>query len=321
MIETLQLYIKTEALISSVSRASCFKAVFIMNLSVYLWALATVAGSLATHTNNWAVLVSTSRFWFNYRHIANVLGVYRTVKRLGIPDHQIILMLPDDIACNSRNAFPGTVFDNAKREIDLYGENIEVDYRGYEVTVSNFMKLITGRHSENTPPSKKLLTNENSNVLVYMTGHGGDEFLKFQDAEEMTAWDLAHSFEQMHQQRRYNELLFMIDTCQANTMFNHFYSPGIIAVGSSEKDQSSYSHHADEDIGVAVIDRFTYYLLQYLEDHVSIESNATLNDLFSSFNEEQINSRPGVSVQQFYRDIASVKITDFFGEVPDVDIL
>jgi glycosylphosphatidylinositol transamidase (GPIT) subunit GPI8 len=38
------------------------------------------------HTNNWAVLVDTSRFWFNYRHVANVLSIYRSVKRLGIPD-------------------------------------------------------------------------------------------------------------------------------------------------------------------------------------------------------------------------------------------
>jgi hypothetical protein len=38
------------------------------------------------HTNNWAVLVCTSRFWFNYRHVANVLSLYHSVKRLGIPD-------------------------------------------------------------------------------------------------------------------------------------------------------------------------------------------------------------------------------------------
>src|SRR5690349_11669063 len=43
------------------------------------------------HTNNWAVLVDTSRFWFNYRHVANTLGIYRTVKRLGIPDSQVHL--------------------------------------------------------------------------------------------------------------------------------------------------------------------------------------------------------------------------------------
>lgn len=30
--------------------------------------------------------VCTSRFWFNYRHVANTLSVYRSVKRLGIPD-------------------------------------------------------------------------------------------------------------------------------------------------------------------------------------------------------------------------------------------
>jgi len=34
---------------------------------------------------------------------------HRTVKRLGIPDSHIILMLGDDMACNARNAYPGGV--------------------------------------------------------------------------------------------------------------------------------------------------------------------------------------------------------------------
>ncbi|KJH46805.1 LSM domain protein [Dictyocaulus viviparus] len=59
------------------------------------------------HTNNWAVLVCTSRFWFNYRHVSNVLALYHTVKRLGIPDSNIILMLAEDIPCNPRNPRPG----------------------------------------------------------------------------------------------------------------------------------------------------------------------------------------------------------------------
>ncbi|KAK6740611.1 hypothetical protein RB195_008830 [Necator americanus] len=58
------------------------------------------------HTNNWAVLVCTSRFWFNYRHVSNVLALYHTVKRLGIPDSNIILMLAEDVACNPRNPRP-----------------------------------------------------------------------------------------------------------------------------------------------------------------------------------------------------------------------
>ena len=86
------------------------------------------------HTNNWAVLVDTSRFWFNYRHVANVLSIYRSVKRLGIPDSQIILMIADDMACNPRNPRPATVFNNANENINVYGDDVEVDYRGYEVS-------------------------------------------------------------------------------------------------------------------------------------------------------------------------------------------
>ena len=140
----------------------------------------------SSHTNNWAVLVDTSRFWFNYRHVANVLSVYRSVKRLGIPDSQvasllqqitclhesssrssliclwvfsfpksfqeiitehrliypwqplyvwlnvwndpqIILMVADDMACNPRNPRPGTVFNNANQNINVYGDDVEVN--------------------------------------------------------------------------------------------------------------------------------------------------------------------------------------------------
>lgn len=154
------------------------------------------------HTNNWAVLVDTSRFWFNYRHVANVLSIYRSVKRLGIPDSQIILMIADDMACNPRNPRPATVFNNANQNINVYGDDVEVDYRGYEVTVENFVRLLTGRLAAGTPRSKQLLTNEGSNVLVYLTGHGGDGFLKFQDSEEVTSQELADAVEQMWQKKK-----------------------------------------------------------------------------------------------------------------------
>lgn len=276
-----------------------------------------IKASDSRHTNNWAVLVSTSRFWFNYRHMANVLSMYRTVKRLGIPDSQIILMLSDDIACNPRNAFPGTVFNNQDQGFDLYGNLIEVDYRGYEVTVENFVRLLTDRWDENHPRSKRLLTDENSNIFIYLTGHGGNEFLKFQDAEEIGSYDIADAFEQMHEKKRYNEIFFMIDTCQANSMYERFYSPNILAVGSSKVDESSYSHHSDLDIGVAVIDRFTYYTLDFLEK-IDKNSTATMDKLFDEYTFENIHSTPGIRTDLFKRDVNDVLLTDFFGNVQNV---
>eukprot|EP01117_Protostelium_nocturnum_P005664 TRINITY_DN2044_c0_g2_i2.p1 TRINITY_DN2044_c0_g2~~TRINITY_DN2044_c0_g2_i2.p1 ORF type:complete len:283 (-),score=39.68 TRINITY_DN2044_c0_g2_i2:68-916(-) len=230
------------------------------------------------HTNNWAVLVCSSRFWFNYRHIANVLGIYRTVKRLGIPDSQIIMMLADDMACNARNSWAGQIFNNENHKLNLYGENIEVDYRGYEVNVENFLRVLTGRHDKDTPRSKRLLSDANSNILVYMTGHGGDQFLKFQDVEEVSSHDLADAFEQMHSKRRYREIFFMVDTCQANTLYKQFHSPNILAIGSSRYKENSYSHHTDIALGVSVIDRFTHHTLEYFEK-VQPHSNLTLEQL------------------------------------------
>lgn len=79
--------------------------------------------------------------------MANTLAMYRTIKRLGIPDSNIILMLADDVACNARNLFPATVYGNNDRRLDLYGDSVEVDYGGYDVTVENFLRLLTGAHS------------------------------------------------------------------------------------------------------------------------------------------------------------------------------
>lgn len=61
---------------------------------------------------------------------------------------------------------------------------------------------ILGRMDPSVPRSKRLLTDARSNVFVYLTGHGGNEFLKFQDNEEISAFDVADAFEQMWQKKR-----------------------------------------------------------------------------------------------------------------------
>jgi glycosylphosphatidylinositol transamidase (GPIT) subunit GPI8 len=123
---------------------------------------------------------------------------------------------------------------------------------------------------------------------------------------------------------RYNEILFMIDTCQANTMYSKLYSPNIIATGSSELDQSSYSHHADNDIGVAVIDRYTYYNLEFLETEVrDTSSKKTVGDLFDSYTYEKIHSHAGVRYDLFRGGAEAARkrlVTDFFGNVQNVEV-
>jgi GPI-anchor transamidase subunit K len=47
----------------------------------------------------------------------------------------------------------------------------------------------------------------------------------------------------MHQEGRYDELLFLADTCQAFTLFDKVTAPNVLALGTSLKDQNAYAHH------------------------------------------------------------------------------
>ena len=110
-------------------------------------------------SNNWAVIVSTSRYWFNYRHNSNALSFYHTVRQFGIPDDQIILMLPDSLPCSSRNSDDvGSVYNSVDRELNLYGADVVVDYRGDDVTVESVLRVLTNRMAASAPRSKRLLS-------------------------------------------------------------------------------------------------------------------------------------------------------------------
>lgn len=54
-------------------------------------------------------------------------------------------MLADDMACNPRNPKPATVFSHKNMELNVYGDDVEVDYRSYEVILfdlATFLKFI-----------------------------------------------------------------------------------------------------------------------------------------------------------------------------------
>ena len=275
-------------------------------------------------TSHWVVLISTSRYWFNYRHAANALSVYRIVKRSGIPDSRILLMLPDDFACSPRNGeHSASMFNSPTHSLNLYAEDdVEVDYRGAAVTVEAFLRLLTGRHTANTVKSQRLASDHNSAVLVYASGHGGNEFLKFQDQEELSAVDLASAFHAMHLQSRYAALLFVIDTCQAESMAFHFHSPNLLALSASRVGENSYSHTLDSRIGLSLIDRFTFFTLEFFEQRGSGSGSrdhgrpaiggASVADLAQSLAQSPLLSHPVTRADLFPLPPSQVPLSLFF---------
>ncbi|GAA33625.2 putative GPI-anchor transamidase [Clonorchis sinensis] len=227
-------------------------------------------------------------------------------------------MLSDDASCSPRNPRPAQIFNNPYNPVNLYGESIEVDYRGYEVTVENFIRVLTGRLPPSTPTSKRLNTDEHSNILIYMTGHGGDGFLKFQDENELSSNEMADVVEQMWQKKRYHEILFIVDTCQAESMGKLIYSPNVVTVGSSAIGEDSLSLHVDKDIGVFMSDRYSYHASEFLKG-ITPESKQTMDQFLSICPKHQCLSTVVTRTELLRRPIRTVPVTDFFASVRHIE--
>ena len=132
--------------------------------------------------DNYAVLVAGSNTYTNYRHQSDIFHHYHILVDRGINPDNIIVFAYDDIANNTRNPFPGKVF-NSPKGIDVY-EGVVIDYFGKDVTPENFIAAITGDadsvSAKDRRTTKKVLTStENDNVYIYFSDHGSDNLISF----------------------------------------------------------------------------------------------------------------------------------------------
>lgn len=180
---------------------------------------------------------------------------------------------------------PGAVGDPAGEEdgfsqANLFLPGIEVDFRGPACNVETLLRILTGRMAASSlgslsssgplapgspTPAPLLASDASSRLLIYLTGHGGDGFLKFHDQQELTAEDLARALRLMWLQRRFARALVLVDTCQAATINEQLATPHTAGVGSSARGQNSFSRENDDLLGVAVADRFSFGVSRWLD--------------------------------------------------------
>jgi len=258
--------------------------------------------------NIYAIIVSSSRYWFNYRHAINALGMYEIYRQNGIPDENIILMIADEYAVNARNPYKNRMHAEGIHRTGWYNNRTEIDYRGSDVTVQMFMDALLGE----APKSFKSLNSE-SRLTIYLTGHGGDQFFKFQDEEELMAQDIANLMDKLYGEKKFGTALFIADTCQAFTLFDKITTPNVIALGTSLIDESAYAHHSDDDLGLAVIERWTHHFIENY--HKRSNSRTTLQQsMVSPFDNRQVlMARVGIKDDTSRSKFKNTKLTDFFG--------
>ncbi|CAD5220311.1 unnamed protein product [Bursaphelenchus xylophilus] len=186
-----------------------------------------------------AVLVSGSRGWENYRHQADVCNAYRVITAQGVEPDNIITMVYDDIANDPRNPFPGKIFNSGDLD-DVYS-GIKIDYRGDDVNVANFQKILLGIPT-GVGSGRVLNSTIDDNVFVYFSNHGNTGFVGFPNHQIFTAKELHVLLDAMKARNRYGKMLVYIESCFSGSLFNGILREdrNIYALTASNERESSY---------------------------------------------------------------------------------
>lgn len=150
-------------------------------------------------------------------------------------------------------------------KVNLYCDDIETDYKAEDLTYEAILNLVRGRYEKRFSPSKRIQSNEKYKIFIYMNGHGGENFFKIQDTEVIHSEDFAKVFDELHVKNNYEEVLLILDTCEAMSLFEQVEAPNLVMVGTSVKGQHALSYQVDGTLNTYLNDRFTYFFYQFLQ--------------------------------------------------------
>jgi len=223
-----------------------------------------------------AIIVSGSRYWHNYRHSSNALVFYHALRRLGLRDSSISLFLSGDShACDSRNVHRGDIYNSETPSEESSSSDeggllpgggrssapVEVDFSGTASNAESLLRVLTGRIEPGSASGGGVADMSSSmSLLLVLTGHGGDGYLKFHDKDELGYADLAWALREAHALGRYGRLLVIVDTCQADSLGIALKDGGVpnaLVVASSLVGQNSYAVGMDYSLSVSLADSFS----------------------------------------------------------------
>jgi phosphatidylinositol glycan class K len=257
--------------------------------------------------DKFAVVVSSSRYWYNYRHSSNALAIHHVLRKHNIPESNILLFLAQDFTCDCRNIESGSVFYDIERSVDLGGGNPpQIDFTQDSVQPINFLRTLRGEFSPFLPRSQRLVAQSTDEILVFFTGHSGVGFMKFQDLRELPADVLNTALLEMEVKGRFSSMMWISDTCKGAALHKDVEIDNFVAISSSSEDENSYGYQADAQIGVLTSDRFSQFSTKFLLKN--LKNSPTLHEYKSAVTFDKLSSTATI---RDVRDNGKTKIDKF----------
>ena len=243
--------------------------------------------SYPTLTDQYAVLVQGSNGYINYRHQADVLSIYQSLRRGGYPDDHIILILDKQMANDSHNPERGVVRTSPNGPDLLSGTTAgsgfgaaEIDYNSADLTATDVADILAGRQSDRLPVV--VPQGEGNNVLFYWSGHGrsashgGANEFSWRDTGYGNGFS-ADLLRQTAQQMQYRKLLVVAEPCYGECVIRAVDGiPGVLAMSGANSQEQSWADCWSNDAKVWMCDRFSQNLVSCL----SANPDTSFRDLF-----------------------------------------
>ncbi|XP_050426122.1 legumain-like [Adelges cooleyi] len=268
-------------------------------LSIALLSLLAAVGSRATSNDipddntyvygqQWVLLVAGTKGWSSYRHQADIAHSYQIAINNGIPGENIIVMMYNDVVNSTKNPAPGTMINQPDGQ-DVYGDII-IDYSGEDVTVENFIKILTGDSDgmKGIGSGKVIESTMFDNVFVNLESLGVNGLVVFPSGEFLYGDQLNSALEEMSNNYKFKKMLIYLDSSNSGSMFDGQLPSDkkILAMTASNPREGSYACYCGEESG---------------------EYRTCLGNLFSTTWMENINKSLSDKRRAIYKDYEDIR--------------
>ena len=259
---------------------------------------------------NYAVLVAASEGWKNYRHQADVLGMYHYLKEKGYDDDHIILIMADDIAYNEKNPLQGVV----RREIggdNLY-DDLQIDYKLGDLSPEDLKQILTGEPSDAYPVT--LGSSYNDNVLFFWSGHGTKKGWSWKETEYLSPEFAREMFSAM----KFRKQFAIVETCYSGGVAQGCTGiPGLLMMTAANPYETSKADGLDEELLVYITNTFTSSILSWFDS----KPNTVIRDLYLHAFDKTNGSHVMIYNSDYYGNLYLNDMSEYYPDHDPSDLL
>ena len=272
-------------------------------------------------TDRWAVVVSPSTTWNNYRHQADAFAMYQLLREHGYDDDHIILIVEDNLANDAHNKYPGKIYiespaatgdesSGTTGATDVRKDAV-IDYHFSQLRPEDLADIMLGRQSERLP--HVIHPTATSDVFFFWSGHGGPSEGPLWGNENTREYfgteRIKNIVSQMNDADMYRRMMLAIETCYSGLWGEALTGqPDVLVLTAANGKETSKADVFDHQLGVYLSNAFA----RTFRSHVSTSPGISLYDLYLELFRTTNGSHVTIYNNDKYGSVYTETMHDFF---------